>query len=153
MLFEIERAYYQAKPKNECPFYFMSRKMPVGKSAYLNFPIDKTGETILHGYSFIKYIYDDEWLIANSFSHNIVFLIADKDYGFALYRELIRNDIFVEQISLEKVHRCSKCNRRLEQWGKDLLNTKSTPSRDAIKCVVKQINSVLRFLQSAKAHG
>lgn len=112
--FEIGRAYYQAEQKMECPFCFMSRRRLVEKSTYLNLPNDETGKTILHGYPFIKYIYDDEWLITNSFSHELTLLIADKDYGFVLYRELIRNDIFVDSLSLEKVHRCPKCNRRLD---------------------------------------
>lgn len=40
--------------------------------------------------------------------------LPNKEYGFVLYRELIRNNFLVENLSLEKVHRCPKCNRRLD---------------------------------------
>lgn len=113
-IIETGRAYYQAEQKMVCPFCSMSRRRLVEKSTYLDLPIDETGKTILHGYPFIKYIPDYDWVLSNEFSHEITLLIADKDYGFALYRELIRNDIFVDNLSLEKVHRCPKCNRRLD---------------------------------------
>ena len=96
-----------------CPFCSMSRRRLVEKSNYLDLPIDETGKTILHGYPFIKHILDEDWLLNNEFSHEITLLIDYKDYGFVLYRELIRDGIYVENLSLEKVHRCPKCNRRL----------------------------------------
>ena len=112
--FEIGRAYYQAEQKIGCPFCSMSRRRLVEKSIYLNLPNDETGKTILHGCPFIENVLSEDWLLNNEFSHAITLLIAEKDYGFALYRELIRNGIYVERLSLEKVHRCPKCYRRLD---------------------------------------
>lgn len=110
----IQHVYWEAEQKIICPFCYMTRKRLVEKSTYLDLPNEENGKAILHGYPFIKYIPDYDWVFSDEFYHEITLLIDDKDYGFVLYRELIRNNFLVENLSLEKVHRCPKCNRRLD---------------------------------------
>ena len=110
----IQYVYWEAEQKIICPFCYMTRKRLVEKSTYLDLPNEENGKAILHGYPFIKCISGYDWVFSNEFSHEITLLIDDKDYGFVLYRELIRNNFLVENLSLEKIHRCPKCNRRLD---------------------------------------